>query len=206
VPDFVAYHCADLEFGSATTSIPLDWFRNNQHTAGLVPQQPAYRWTGMRTAAAPTAATPPTCTGSQDLLVDQGRVLLQGMQTFDHLCILNGASVIARGDLTLHVGLLYVALGSAIVADGAAGYYAATHDCIGNDVHPNGDAGHTVVIVARHAIINGLVSANGGAGLSLGLACGGTTPIGRGGRAGSITVTAGDLELSGTLTAKGGTG
>jgi hypothetical protein len=134
------------------------------------------------------------------------RVLLQGVQTFDRLCVLNGARVIARGDLTLHVGLLYVGLGSATVADGYAGYEADTHDCIGNVVHPNGNAGHAVVIVARHAIIDGLVSANGGAGLSLGLACGGTTPIGRGGTAGSITVTAGDLELSGTLTARGGAG
>jgi hypothetical protein len=149
-------------------------------TMGLVPQ-PAYRWTGMDTGAVRAAAKPPTCTGSHDLLVDQGRVPLQGIQTFDRLCILNGARVIARGNLTLHVGPLYVARGSAIVADGAAGYEADTHDCIGNVVHPDGDAGHTVVIVARHAIIDGLVSADGGAGLSLGLACEGATPIGRGG-------------------------
>jgi hypothetical protein len=160
----------------------------------------------MHTGAVLATATPPTCTGFHDFLVDQGRVLLQGVQTFDRLCILNGARVIARGDLTLHVGLLSVAPGSAIVADGAAGYEADTHDCIGNVVHPNGDAGHAVVVVAHHAIIDGLVSANGGAGLSLGLACGGTTPIGRGGTAGSITITAGDLELSGTFTAKGGAG
>lgn len=83
---------------------------------GLAPQ-PAYRWTGMHIGAVPAAATPPTCTGFHDFLVDQGRVLLQGMQTFDRLCILNGARDIARGDLTLHVGLLYVALGGAIVAE-----------------------------------------------------------------------------------------
>jgi hypothetical protein len=57
-------------------------------TVGLVPQ-PAYRWTGMHTGAVPAAAKPPTCIGSHDFLVDQGRVPLQGVQTFDRLCILD---------------------------------------------------------------------------------------------------------------------
>lgn len=127
--------------------------------------QPAYPWAGVRTgvvshiAVVAAATEPPTCTGSHDLLVDHGRVLLQGVQTFDRLCILNGARVIARADLTLHVGLLYVAMGSAIVADGGAGYEADTHDCIGNVVHPDGDAGHAMVIVARHATISTFLEA-----------------------------------------------
>jgi photosystem II stability/assembly factor-like uncharacterized protein len=37
-----------------------------------------------------------------------------------------------------------VAAHSAIVADGRAGYEADTHDCIGNDVRPDGDVGSGV--------------------------------------------------------------
>jgi hypothetical protein len=78
---------------------------------GLVPSLPRL-WVDAQVRATPAMAAavastgPPACTGSRDFIVDHGRVVAPGTQTYDRLCILNGATLLARGDLTLHAGLL----------------------------------------------------------------------------------------------------
>lgn len=174
--------------------------------AALITLSAPARVSALRAASASAAVT---CDGAHDLIVEHGPVALHGSQSFARLCVQDDGILVVTAAVILRVGILYVAPGSAIAADGADGHYWATHDCIGNDIQPDGRPGGALSIVARHAIIAGRISSNGGNGLSYGPYCGGSSDeaaIGHGGRGGSVLLVTPDLSLSGRVTATGGAG
>lgn len=132
--------------------------------------------------------------------------MLRGNQTFDHVCVRDGGTLVADGNLTLRVGILYIARGGAINADGMDGYEWDTHDCIGGQSQPDGAAGHHLTVIVRRAVILGQVSAGGGRGLGVGPYCGGYGAPGHGGAGGVVGIMALDLVLDGRVTARGGPG
>lgn len=160
---------------------------------------------GAQTAAT-TAMTAAVCDGAHDLVVERGPVMLQGVQTFDRVCVRDGGTLVATGALTLRVGYLDIAPDGSIDADGADGYEWDTHDCIGNQGQSDGADGYRLTIVARHATVRGLISSNGGQGLSYGPYCYTSIMPGSGGAGGSVALIAQDLTLSGSVTAQGGAG
>ncbi len=132
--------------------------------------------------------------------------MLQGVQTFDRVCVRDGGTLVATGALTLRVGYLDVAPDGVIDANGADGYEWVTHDCIGNQEQTAGADGHQLTIVARPATVRGLISSNGGQGLSYGPYCYDGVIPGSGGSGGSVSLIVRELTLSGRVTARGGAG
>lgn len=160
-------------------------------------------------ARAADAPAPFACDGPRDLIVEGGRLTLQGTRAYDRVCVQNGGILYTPWSLTLRVGALYVDSLSKIVANGQDGYLLTTHDCLQNEVVSQGGAGVTLTIVARRAVVRGRIEADGGHGLNNEADCGsstGTDPIGDGGAAGTVLFEAQSLSLSGTISATGGAG
>jgi len=151
-----------------------------------------------------TTPPPTLCDGPRDLIVERGPLMLRGTHTFDRVCVRDGGTLVADGALTLRAGILDIAPHGAIDANGADGYEYDTHDCIGNDISPDGSTGQRLIIIARHAVVRGHISADGG--LSYGPNCGGADDLGNGGAGGTVRIVAVDLALAGRVTARGGAG
>ena len=107
----------------------------------------------------------PTCTGPHDLIVDGAQIVLTGTETFDEVCLIDGARVVAH-NLTLRVGSLALDAASRIDADGLSGGppNGGTADCsTSGNGRAHGDMGFPLTILARHAIVAGKISSDGGA-------------------------------------------
>jgi len=153
------------------------------------------------------ASAPIVCDGPNDLTVERGRVTLMGPQhPFDRVCVRHGGILTAAGAMVLRTGILYVAADGEIVTDGQDGYFHGAHDCIGNDVQVDGASARDLTIMSRQALIQGRISANGGAGLDYSNDCFSETPAGRGGDGGAVVIESQDLMLSGSVSATGGNG
>jgi hypothetical protein len=162
---------------------------------------------GSAQAGAPvTPATTPVCLGPHDLIIDGTQIPLSGKHTFDQVCIVNGATLLARS-LTLRAGVVYLDASSTIDADGLPGGPSADGgaDCspTGNG-EPGGDDGSPLTIMAHQAIVLGAISSNGGAANAD--ECAGYQSGENGGRGGQVTLEAAALTLTGTVTARGGNG
>lgn len=154
-------------------------------------------------------ASPPSCLGRNDLQVQRGQVTLHGTRTFDRVCVQQGGVLDADGALTLRAGALYVDATSRIIADGQpGGLPSGFPDCRPSGAGtPAGAPGNALTILARHALVLGPISANGGRGLdSPGAQCGGSWDGGNGGPGGDITLEAIDLTLRARISARGGQG
>ncbi len=139
-----------------------------------------------------------------DVLVDKGTADLSGDLAYGRVCVLDDGTLLASG-LNLRVGELYVDASSSIQANGAPG-----------DCGSSGDAGGTIAIAARRAVILGSIAANGGNGsdavhiypvsASGPGPCDSPQPAADGGDGGSITLQTAQLDLEGTISADGGGG
>jgi len=164
---------------------------------------------GARQSAPRSAPAPATlsCLGPHDLVVDGTRLTLNGKQTFERVCLENGA-VLVGASLTLRAGALYVDPTSRIVADGAAGslgyqsYYACSEGVPPDS--PDGVAGGRLTILTRAAMVQGAISADGGHGAAPSREC--TTAAGHGGHGGQIVVHTVSLTLTAPISATGGAG
>lgn len=148
----------------------------------------------------------PTCTGPHDLIVDGAQIVLTGKETFDEVCLIDGATVVAH-NLTLRVGSLALDAASRIDADGLSGGppNGGTADCsTSGNGKANGDMGSPVTILARQAIVAGKISSDGGAANSA--SCAGYQGGEEGGQGGQVTLEAGALAWSGSISARGGDG
>jgi hypothetical protein len=153
----------------------------------------------------PTIAS--ACLGPHDLTIDGTQIALSGAQTFDQVCIVNGATMLAR-NLTLRAGIVYLDATSHIDADGLPGGPSGDSgpDCspTGNG-KPGGDDGSPLTMQAHQAIVLGAISSNGGAANMDG--CATNYQSGEnGGRGGQVTLEAAALSFSGTIAARGGAG
>lgn len=164
---------------------------------GGAPNAPAFR-------SAADAHTPPSCDGARDLVVDGGKTTITGTRTFDRVCVVDGGVLRASG--TLRAGLLYVDAASRISADGVPGGGMPDECGDQSSTEPDGAAGSSLHILAREAVVQGSMSADGGGGLDA-VAC--DTPIysgGRGGHGGRLTLDIARLLLTAPLSAAGGDG
>ena len=169
----------------------------------------AYVMRGIRIPEAepPVTSTAPACLGSHDLIIDGTQIALSGVHTFDQVCIIDGATMLAR-NLTLRAGVVYLDARSHINADGLPGgpSIESGPDCspTGNG-KPGGDDGSPLTILAHQAIVLGIISSNGGAANMAG--CATNYQSGEnGGRGGQVTLEAAALSFSGTIAARGGAG
>jgi hypothetical protein len=161
----------------------------------------------------PAEAPLTACEGPNDLLVENGPLVLEGSNQYDRVCI-QDHGVLVTGNLSLRTGYLFVDATSALDADGPDGGYQASSVCGGfvGTGEPDAASGGTINVVARQAIIRGTLSANGGRGLDGTIEdCGGLIDNngglgGKGGNGGRISIHAQSLILTGTISARGGGG
>jgi len=161
---------------------------------------------GMHQAKLAGELTMPTCTGPHDLIVDGTQIVLTGKETFDDVCLIDGATVVAH-NLTLRVGSLAIDAASRIDADGLSG--GPPNDG-GADCSPsgngkaNGDIGSPVTILARQAIVAGKITSNGGTANTA--FCAEYQSGEDGGQGGQVTLEAAALTLTGSISSHGGDG
>ncbi|MDB5074229.1 MAG: hypothetical protein JWO42_408, partial [Chloroflexi bacterium] len=152
------------------------------------------------------------CKGPHDRLVSS-LAFMPTTSAYDRICVLKGGELRVEWSqsmlpATLRVGSLYVAAGGMITVQGADGERGGDLGCHGGAEPPqDGGAGSTLAITARHVIIAGTISANGGSGLNAYSAgCYPNNKAGLAGRGGAITLTTIDLVLTGRISADGGAG
>ena len=165
---------------------------------------------GLTSAPPATPATGVRCQGPHDLVVSADTVLPSGPHTFDHLCIQSGGTLQSGGDLQLHIGYLWIDKGGRLSADGADGS-KSNDDCAAGPIQSGGGDGRGLTVWARHAVIAGVVSSNGGQASdpSYGPSCNDVDNPevhADGGGAGSVIIKALDLQLTGSIEARGGDG
>ena len=161
---------------------------------------------GMHQATRAGELAMPTCAGPHDLIVDGTQVVLTGTETFEEVCLIDGATVVAH-NLTLRVGSLALDAASRIDADGLSGGppEGGAVDCsISGNGKADGDMGSPLTILARQAIVAGRISSDGGA--ANGAPCARYRSGEDGGQGGRVTLQAGALAWSGLISARGGDG
>lgn len=172
--------------------------------------------------------------GRGDLDISKGRVaLLAGDHYYPHVCVRNHGVLIAGGALTLRALTISVDATSVLLADGTVAAVspspqpgcardrASMHlGAPGAGGRPNdtdtgtgGYGGGVITLIARHIVLNGLISADGtGGGQGAPARCpfdgcpGATYAGGDGGGGGSIRIVAHDIQFMGHLSAVGGAG
>ena len=173
---------------------------------------PAAFQPGRQTAMAATLTTSGrsasfACQGVHDFLVDGGQRTLDGANTFAHVCVQDGGTLLVDNALTLRTGALYVDATSRVTANGLPG----NGECaaVGDSGSPGGGDGVALTVLAREAIILGTISDDGGAGVASDpSSCQsfGYSAVGGGGAGGAVMIEAAALTLGGTISALGGPG